>query len=101
MSSDTRKKACSYEDIMNAHKRPLGSKTHQFDTPAKQSRLEVLIVRQCPPLDDLDCVHHRQSTVQLPSWYIVLKVLEDFESATSSRMRSPRAKYGYDARGVH
>ena len=74
MSSETRKKACSFnkgEVALNTS----GKLTYEFDAPAKHSRLEVLILSQRAPLENLDGVNDRYSTVELPARDVVVQIL--------------------------
>lgn len=57
ISSETRKKACSFkkgEVALNSS----GKLTHEFDAPSKHSRLEVLNLTQRAPLENLDGIFH-------------------------------------------
>ena len=79
MSSETRKKACSFnkgEVALNT----TGKLTYEFDAPAKHSRLEVLILSQRASLENLDGVNDRYSTVELPAWDVVVQILMRYSS---------------------
>ena len=81
MSSETRKKACSFnkgEVALNT----TGKLTYEFDAPAKHSRLEILFLSQRTPLENLDGVNDRYSTVELPARDVVVQILMRYSSET-------------------
>ena len=45
---------------------------YQFNTPPKNGRLEVLIIRQSPSLQNLDAINDRQTAVKLATWDVVV-----------------------------
>jgi len=87
MSSETRKKACSFnkgEVALNTS----GKLTYEFNAPAKHSRLEVLILSQRASLENLDGVNDRYSTVELPAWDVVVQILMRYSSKKFSNKKS-------------
>ena len=52
--------------------------TYQLHTPAQDSSLQVLIVRQRTSLQDLHCINDGQAAVQLASGNIVVQVLRPY-----------------------
>ncbi len=74
MSSETRKKACSCE-AKGENGREGRYRTYELDAPSEHSSLEVLVVRQRGPLDDLSGVDDGHPAVQLATGDVVVEVL--------------------------
>lgn len=64
--------------------------THQFDTPSEHRGLEVLLIREEGPFEDLHRVHHTEPSVELSPGRVVIQVLSTVSSTSSSSLRSPR-----------
>ena len=52
-----------------------GGRTHELDTPSEEGCLKVLIIVEFTALEDLDGVDDRDTTVELPTWDVVIEVL--------------------------
>ena len=51
--------------------------THEFDGPAEDGRLGVLLFCQFPTLQDSRCVDNAEATVQLATWDVVVEILSE------------------------
>ena len=49
--------------------------THELDTPPQYGRLEVLLLCQCPSLQDFGSVYHGKTTVELATGHIIVEDL--------------------------
>lgn len=68
-----------------------GDCTYQLDAPSQHRGLEVFVVGQLAPLEDLDGVDDGQTAVELATRNIVVEVLHAFQRCRSPHEDKARA----------
>ena len=71
-----------------------GGRTHELDTPSEEGCLKVLIIVEFTALEDLDGVDDRDTTVELPTWDVVIEVLCTYTTGKRASIRVSKQSNG-------